>query len=321
MLSFVANTLYRELKEKFTFAMPRVVPDQRPTFENDELFRKLSRESEVRYTGFRDRPMDERQIRFQADCREGHADLAFVSTGTNLQLSFAANSWSERAEDRVPTRDFVNFDVEPGKVHLKSQFILNGVCVVWRGWVDLIRLDGIGYLEFDEERAEVEDAILREQIEQNNRRVQEFEERRRQRLQEQERQAASEAEARTRRKSRHRKDVCSIGLTTKCNNISSNGLTCALRKCPQPLFMFSEMKLPTQISDMSHANGHHHHRSKHKEPPKTEVDEEEEVEVEVVDVVDVVEVDAEDPVPIEAEVEAPPRDKIRKSDTIWSPWK
>lgn len=48
MLSFVANTLYRELKEKFTFAMPRVVPDQRPTFENDELFRKLCRESEVR---------------------------------------------------------------------------------------------------------------------------------------------------------------------------------------------------------------------------------------------------------------------------------
>lgn len=47
---------------------------------------------------------------------------AFVSTGTNLQLSFAANSWSERAEDRVPTRDFVNFDVEPGKV-IKHAFI------------------------------------------------------------------------------------------------------------------------------------------------------------------------------------------------------
>lgn len=27
--------------------MPRVVPDQRTKFENDELFRKLSRESEV----------------------------------------------------------------------------------------------------------------------------------------------------------------------------------------------------------------------------------------------------------------------------------
>lgn len=48
MLPFVENTLCCELKEKFTFAMPRVVPDQQATFENDELFRKLSRESEVR---------------------------------------------------------------------------------------------------------------------------------------------------------------------------------------------------------------------------------------------------------------------------------
>ncbi|CAG5114774.1 unnamed protein product, partial [Candidula unifasciata] len=154
MLSLVANTLFCELKEKFTFAMPRVVPDQRATFENDELFRKLSRESEVRYTGFRDRPMEERQIRFQAETREGHADIAFVCTGTNLQLNFVRDAWSERAEDRIATPEFVNFDLEPGKVHLKSQFILNGVCVVWRGWVDLERLDGIGCLEFDEERAE-----------------------------------------------------------------------------------------------------------------------------------------------------------------------
>ena len=41
------------------------------------------------------------------------------------------------------------------QVHLKSQFILNGVCVIWRGWVDLQRLDGTGCLEFDEDRARV----------------------------------------------------------------------------------------------------------------------------------------------------------------------
>ncbi|XP_025114681.1 core-binding factor subunit beta-like isoform X2 [Pomacea canaliculata] len=150
--------------------------------------------SRVRYTGFRDRPLDERQLRFQTECREGHADLAFVATGTNLQLQFAANAWSDRAEDRVSTREFVNFDREPGKVHLKSQFILNGVCVVWRGWIDLVRLDGIGCLEFDDERAEAEDALLREQIEEYNRRLREFEERQRQYRQEQERQAESEAE-------------------------------------------------------------------------------------------------------------------------------
>lgn len=32
---------------------------------------------------------------------------------------------------------------------------MNGVCVCWRGWVDLERLDGVGCLEFDEERAGV----------------------------------------------------------------------------------------------------------------------------------------------------------------------
>uniref|UniRef100_A0A803XLM8 Core-binding factor subunit beta n=1 Tax=Meleagris gallopavo TaxID=9103 RepID=A0A803XLM8_MELGA len=33
--------------------------------------------------------------------------------------------------------------------------ILNGVCVIWKGWIDLQRLDGMGCLEFDEERAQL----------------------------------------------------------------------------------------------------------------------------------------------------------------------
>jgi len=41
------------------------------------------------------------------------------------------------------------------KVYLKSQFIMNGVCVIWRGWIDLQRLDGTARLEFDEQRASV----------------------------------------------------------------------------------------------------------------------------------------------------------------------
>ena len=55
----------------------------------------------------------------------------------NLQLDFLSNAWSERQEDRLPSREFVDFDREAGKVHLKSQFIINGVCVVWKGWLDL----------------------------------------------------------------------------------------------------------------------------------------------------------------------------------------
>jgi hypothetical protein len=30
---------------------------------------------QIKYTGFRDRPHEERQLRFQTDCREGHADV------------------------------------------------------------------------------------------------------------------------------------------------------------------------------------------------------------------------------------------------------
>lgn len=57
--------------------------------------------------------------------------------------------------------------------------IIDGVCIRWRGWIDLERLDGIGCLEYDEDRGRIEDAILREQIEQYKMRMREFEERQR----------------------------------------------------------------------------------------------------------------------------------------------
>jgi len=48
MLAFVVNALICEVEALLRSPrMPRVVPDQREKFENDELFRKLSRESEV----------------------------------------------------------------------------------------------------------------------------------------------------------------------------------------------------------------------------------------------------------------------------------
>ncbi|KAK2164596.1 hypothetical protein LSH36_61g04013 [Paralvinella palmiformis] len=114
MLAVVANAFCCQLPLSLT-TMPRVVPDQREKFENDELFRKLSRESEVRYTGYRDRPLSERQQRFYEDCRNGHADVAFVGSGTNFQLSFLCNPWSEHTEDKRPTEEYVNFNKEPGK--------------------------------------------------------------------------------------------------------------------------------------------------------------------------------------------------------------
>lgn len=46
------------------------------------------------------------------------------------------------------------------EVYLKAPMILNGVCVIWKGWIDLQRLDGMGCLEFDEERAQVRQSAL-----------------------------------------------------------------------------------------------------------------------------------------------------------------
>uniref|UniRef100_A0A8C4GUK1 Core-binding factor subunit beta n=1 Tax=Dicentrarchus labrax TaxID=13489 RepID=A0A8C4GUK1_DICLA len=127
--------------------MPRVVPDQRSKFENEEFFRKLSRECE-----------------------------AFVATGTNLSLQFfPANLHGDQRQ--VPTREYVDFERETGKVHLKAPMILNGVCVIWRGWIDLQRLDGMGFLEYDEERAQHEDALAQAAFEEARRRTRDFEDR------------------------------------------------------------------------------------------------------------------------------------------------
>ncbi|XP_066288446.1 core-binding factor subunit beta-like isoform X2 [Branchiostoma lanceolatum] len=172
------------------YIMPRVVPDQKAKFENDEFFRKLGRECEIKYTGFRDRSHEERVVRFQADLREGHAEIAFVATGTNLALQFSPSA------DKAPSKEYVDFEKEPGKVHLQARFILNGVCVRWKGWIDLQRLDGIGSVEFDEEKAKIEEQQMKEAMEQATRRQREFEERQQAHRDQMERRAEEEAEMR-----------------------------------------------------------------------------------------------------------------------------
>ena len=62
------------------------------------------------------------------------------------------------------------------QVHIRSPFILNGVCVRWKGYLDLERLDGVGCVEFDEDAATLEDAIMRDTVEAYNRRIKDFEE-------------------------------------------------------------------------------------------------------------------------------------------------
>ncbi|GAB6025322.1 hypothetical protein CHUAL_010735 [Chamberlinius hualienensis] len=206
MLPFEALPIY-EQKPRFIFKMPRVVPDQKAKFESDELFRRLSRESEIRYTGYRDRPLEERQMRFHNGCREGHTDVAFVATGTNLQLMFTPSTNGYSNND-------LDFDKEQGKVHIKSGFIMNGVCVRWRGWVDLERLDGVGCLEYDEERGQIEDAVLREQLEMYNQRMRDFEEKQRLYRAQQERQTETEVECFRRKRSKKKINLTSSSTTS-----------------------------------------------------------------------------------------------------------
>lgn len=47
VLPFDGMGIYEQPRPRLVFKMPRVVPDQKSKFENDELFRRLSRESEV----------------------------------------------------------------------------------------------------------------------------------------------------------------------------------------------------------------------------------------------------------------------------------
>jgi hypothetical protein len=166
----------------FLLHIPRVIPDQKARFEGDDIFKKLSREAEVRYTGYRDRPMEERRARFQNGVRDGHTELAFIGTGINFQLIFTPASNGFVAPHHQPHAPHMHgpppdFESDPGKVHLNSSLIMNGVCVRWRGWVDLERLDGAGCLEYDEQSAELEDALLKEQVSHYNQRLQGFDDR------------------------------------------------------------------------------------------------------------------------------------------------
>ena len=80
----------------------------------------------------------------------------FTSTGTNLSLQFCSRGLSDdKPPDSRPTSESVNFDREPNRVHLCSNFIMNGVCVRWVGWIDLEQLTGKARLIYDEDQAKV----------------------------------------------------------------------------------------------------------------------------------------------------------------------
>ncbi len=134
--------------------MPRpsllpVVRDQRSQFENDVLLRKLSGTNPIRYAENIEQSIQKRRISFYNDCCAGKASIGFVPDGIILQLAFGHQQSSISSNG-------CDFTKEPGRVYITTPLIMDGVCVKFRGWIDMNTLDGFGCLEFDEERALIE---------------------------------------------------------------------------------------------------------------------------------------------------------------------
>lgn len=133
MLPFDPMQFYEPPKPRYIFKMPRVVPNQKEKYDADDLFKRLQRDGEVRYTGFRDRPLEERQLRFQTGCREGHTEISLVVSGTNVQLIFNPGYHHHHHPAAYMMERECDFDKEIGKVSWELSFLL------WNFW----RLAGV----------------------------------------------------------------------------------------------------------------------------------------------------------------------------------
>ena len=101
---------------------------------------------QVKYTGYRDRPVEERRRRFLEDLQEGHSVIVsssvpttntslyclspqtFIATGANLNLQFCGSALQdEKPPNCRPSKDTVDLESEPGKVrgHLAAP------CMQW----------------------------------------------------------------------------------------------------------------------------------------------------------------------------------------------
>lgn len=58
-----------------------------PCYERFKLWGLNISMFQVRYTGYRDRPQEERQVRFQNGCREGHTEIVSLTYSIELQPS------------------------------------------------------------------------------------------------------------------------------------------------------------------------------------------------------------------------------------------
>jgi len=160
------NTVEQEVPKyaRLLFKLPRVVLQQKEKFEEEDIFKKHARDGEVRYTLYRDRPVHERQAKFQAGCRDGHTEISFSSSGLVIILNWVQTVEASSPHAATNTNSYCDFTKERGKVHICTSFILNGVCVRWRGWLCLDKLEGVGSLDLDLELVQREEQLLQRQL-------------------------------------------------------------------------------------------------------------------------------------------------------------
>ena len=79
-------------------------------------YHKILVSFQARYTGFRDRPLHERQAKFQQACREGQIELAILSNGFTfcLMWNVLENGY---LDPHAMTR--IDFSKERGRVSTK----------------------------------------------------------------------------------------------------------------------------------------------------------------------------------------------------------
>ena len=50
------------------------------------------------------------------------------------------------------------------QVFLDAPVIINGLCLRWKGYLSLEKLDGVGSFRFDEDAARIEDMAMQQQV-------------------------------------------------------------------------------------------------------------------------------------------------------------
>ena len=59
---------------------------QQETFQTGDVYRRISRDSEIKYVAHKDRPLVERQRRCAEGFRQGKLEISFLNCGMNFAL-------------------------------------------------------------------------------------------------------------------------------------------------------------------------------------------------------------------------------------------